>query len=132
MCTIHILIVWCSVRTVAEYLSVNSICCKDARTDDCLFCQVEILVGKDKGKQGLVNCIIKERNWVYIEGLNCVCTDFHVINQLAHSIWGLLPSVKLRDFAKMIWLYSVNFIEILFVLCCANVAQSSKVFTYNT
>jgi len=41
----------------------------------CL-CQVEILVGKDKGKQGLVNCIIKERNWVYVEGLNCVCLDF--------------------------------------------------------
>ena len=37
----------------------------------CL-CQVELLVGKDKGKQGLVNCIIKERNWVYVDGLNCV------------------------------------------------------------
>jgi len=35
-------------------------------------CQVELLVGKDKGKQGLVNCIIKERNWVYVDGLNCV------------------------------------------------------------
>lgn len=36
--------------------------------------RVEILVGKDKGKQGLVNSIIKERNWVYIEGLNCEYT----------------------------------------------------------
>jgi large subunit ribosomal protein L24 len=33
--------------------------------------RVEILVGKDKGKQGLVNSIIKERNWVFVEGLNC-------------------------------------------------------------
>jgi len=41
----------------------------------CVFCQVEILVGKDKGKQGLINCIIKERNWVYVEGLNCVCSN---------------------------------------------------------
>jgi len=33
--------------------------------------RVEILVGKDKGKHGLVNSIIKERNWAYVEGLNC-------------------------------------------------------------
>lgn len=32
--------------------------------------RVEILVGPDKGKQGIVNCIIKERNWVFVEGLN--------------------------------------------------------------
>ena len=37
-----------------------------------MFVQVEILVGADKGKQGLVNSIINERNWVYVEGLNCV------------------------------------------------------------
>lgn len=43
-------------------------------------CQVEILVGKDKGKQGLVNCIIKERNWVYVHGLNCVCSVFDVFS----------------------------------------------------
>jgi len=33
--------------------------------------RVEIMVGKDQGKQGLVNSIIKERNWVYVEGRNC-------------------------------------------------------------
>ncbi|KAL3287470.1 hypothetical protein HHI36_001940 [Cryptolaemus montrouzieri] len=33
--------------------------------------RVEILVGKDKGKQGIVNQIVQERNWVYVEGLNC-------------------------------------------------------------
>jgi len=33
--------------------------------------RVEILEGKDKGKHGLVNCIIKERNWAFVEGLNC-------------------------------------------------------------
>ncbi|XP_064474831.1 large ribosomal subunit protein uL24m-like [Ornithodoros turicata] len=33
--------------------------------------RVEILVGKDKGKQGVVNYIVKERNWVIVEGLNC-------------------------------------------------------------
>lgn len=36
--------------------------------------RVEILTGKDKGKQGLINSIIKERNWVYVEGLNCEYT----------------------------------------------------------
>lgn len=33
--------------------------------------RVEILVGKDKGKQGIVNYVVKERNWVTVEGLNC-------------------------------------------------------------
>nr|CAG4642685.1 EOG090X0ADH [Evadne anonyx] len=32
--------------------------------------RVEVLVGKDKGKQGMVNYIIEERNWVMVEGLN--------------------------------------------------------------
>lgn len=32
--------------------------------------QVEILIGKDKGKQGIVKDIIQERNWVIVEGLN--------------------------------------------------------------
>ncbi|KAK9872452.1 hypothetical protein WA026_017921 [Henosepilachna vigintioctopunctata] len=33
--------------------------------------RVEILVGKDKGKQGIVSMIVTERNWVFVEGLNC-------------------------------------------------------------
>lgn len=33
--------------------------------------RVEILVGKDKGKQGIVKQIVQERNWVVVEGLNC-------------------------------------------------------------
>lgn len=33
--------------------------------------RVQILVGKDKGKQGIINAVIKERNWVFVEGLNC-------------------------------------------------------------
>lgn len=33
--------------------------------------RVELLVGPDKGKQGLVNYIVQERNWVIVEGLNC-------------------------------------------------------------
>ncbi|XP_072946472.1 large ribosomal subunit protein uL24m [Epargyreus clarus] len=32
--------------------------------------RVEILVGKDKGKQGIVSQVIQERNWVVVEGLN--------------------------------------------------------------
>ncbi|CAL1286048.1 unnamed protein product [Larinioides sclopetarius] len=32
---------------------------------------VEIMKGKDKGKQGVVNYIVTERNWVTVEGLNC-------------------------------------------------------------
>lgn len=33
--------------------------------------RVEVLVGKDKGKQGIVTQVIQERNWVIVEGLNC-------------------------------------------------------------
>lgn len=32
---------------------------------------MEILVGPDKGKQGLVGQVIQERNWVIVDGLNC-------------------------------------------------------------
>lgn len=41
--------------------------------------RVEILVGKDKGKQGIVKEIYQERNWVIVEGLNtkmqCIMKD---------------------------------------------------------
>lgn len=33
--------------------------------------RVEILTGLDKGKQGYINMIIQERNWVTVEGMNC-------------------------------------------------------------
>ncbi len=33
--------------------------------------RVELLTGKDKGKQGYICYIVQERNWVYVEGLNC-------------------------------------------------------------
>lgn len=32
---------------------------------------VEVLVGKDKGKRGIINMVVQERNWVIVEGLNC-------------------------------------------------------------
>lgn len=35
-----------------------------------IFCQVEVLAGPDKGKQGIVQCVIQERNWVIVEHLN--------------------------------------------------------------
>lgn len=33
--------------------------------------RVELLVGRDKGKQGIISQIIQERNWVIVDGLNC-------------------------------------------------------------
>lgn len=30
-----------------------------------------MLVGRDKGKQGFISQVIQERNWVFVEGLNC-------------------------------------------------------------
>lgn len=37
--------------------------------------RVEILTGKDKGKQGIIKQIFQERNWVIVEGLNCKLTQ---------------------------------------------------------
>lgn len=37
---------------------------------------MQILNGRDKGKQGLINQIIEERNWVFVEGLNWRYTKF--------------------------------------------------------
>lgn len=37
--------------------------------------RVEVLVGKDKGKQGIVKEIYQERNWVIVEGLNTKLTS---------------------------------------------------------
>lgn len=33
--------------------------------------RVEVLIGKDKGRQGIVKSVITERNWVIVDGLNC-------------------------------------------------------------
>lgn len=40
--------------------------------------KVEILAGKDKGKQGKVIQVFRHRNWVILEGLNTVskCQDW--------------------------------------------------------
>lgn len=35
-----------------------------------LLFQVEVLYGRDKGKQGFVKDIIQERNWIIVRGLN--------------------------------------------------------------
>ncbi|XP_032663945.1 probable 39S ribosomal protein L24, mitochondrial [Odontomachus brunneus] len=37
--------------------------------------RVEVLVGKDKGKQGIVKDIYQERNWIIVEGLNTKLTS---------------------------------------------------------
>lgn len=37
-----------------------------------VFLQVEVLEGKDAGKQGKVVQVIRQRNWVVLEGLNTV------------------------------------------------------------
>lgn len=43
--------------------------------------RVEVLTGKDKGKQGYINCIVQERNWVYVEGLNAKRTTMGADNE---------------------------------------------------
>ena len=40
--------------------------------------RVEILTGDDKGKEGIINYVVQERNWVCVEGLNI---DYEVIGK---------------------------------------------------
>ena len=47
--------------------------------------RVEILCGKDKGKQGYINFVLQERNLVTVEGLNC---NFKVMGK-AHDFPGM-------------------------------------------
>ncbi|XP_023215387.1 probable 39S ribosomal protein L24, mitochondrial [Centruroides sculpturatus] len=51
--------------------------------------KVEILAGKDKGKQGIINYVVKERNWVCVEGLNC---DYKYIGKTKN-----FPGVMVKD-----------------------------------
>ncbi|CAG5130252.1 unnamed protein product, partial [Candidula unifasciata] len=51
---------------------------------------VQILKGIDKGKQGVVCWLIKERNWCYVEGLNCF---YRWLNRSANNP-GLLTKVE--------------------------------------
>ena len=44
--------------------------------------QVMILAGKDKGKIGQISEVVRSKNWVFVEGLNCVsvfCVPFSLI-----------------------------------------------------
>lgn len=44
--------------------------------------RVQLLVGKDAGKQGLINAIIKERNWCFVDGLNNTYTAVGTSNHM--------------------------------------------------
>lgn len=39
---------------------------------------VEILTGPDHGKQSTVSYVVRERNWVFVEGMNCEHKYFEV------------------------------------------------------
>ncbi|KAK7115891.1 large ribosomal subunit protein uL24m-like [Littorina saxatilis] len=53
--------------------------------------RVEILTGTDKGKMGIVSCVIKERNWVFVEGLNC---KYKWVNKSATSPGAMVKTEK--------------------------------------
>lgn len=51
------------------------------------FPQVEILAGKDKGKQGKVIQVFRHRNWVILEGLNTVRkSNYSPLNSLCEIL----------------------------------------------
>lgn len=69
--------------------------------------QVEILVGKDKGKHGIVKEIYQERNWIIVEGLNTKlqCTmkkgDFPGVYMLQEQPLLVTTQVQLVDPSDM-------------------------------
>lgn len=55
--------------------------------------KVEILAGKDKGKQGKVIQVFRHRNWVILEGLNTVSKHQNWI-EMVHAF--LLSSLQVH------------------------------------
>lgn len=53
--------------------------------------RVEVIRGVDKGKQGLINYIVKERNWVFVHGLNL---ERELINQDKISLGNVTSSER--------------------------------------
>jgi len=33
--------------------------------------RVQVLIGKNKGRQGIILSVVRERNWIFVEGLHC-------------------------------------------------------------
>lgn len=52
---------------------------------------VQVMVGKDKGKQGIVNYIVQERNWLFVEGLHL---ERRIVNR-DHNNPGAIMSKEL-------------------------------------
>lgn len=52
--------------------------------------RVEVMKGPEKGKQGIVNYIVKERNWVFVQGLNVQRT---ITNKSSTSV-GVIRSLE--------------------------------------
>ncbi|XP_063709989.1 large ribosomal subunit protein uL24m [Culicoides brevitarsis] len=65
--------------------------------------RVEVLVGRDKGKQGIVSQIIAERNWVIVEGLN---THFKRVGKK-----GDFPGVIIRQEAPLLVTNQVKLVD---------------------
>ena len=60
------------LTVIALYMSLNNNDLDYTCTCAWDVFQVMLLVGKDKGKIGVVKDIVAERNWVFVENLNCV------------------------------------------------------------
>lgn len=56
--------------------------------DPHVFPQVEVLEGKDAGKQGKVVQVIRQRNWVVLEGLNTVSGERRGCSVPSVTVWG--------------------------------------------
>ncbi|KAJ6219953.1 hypothetical protein RDWZM_005765 [Blomia tropicalis] len=51
---------------------------------------VQILRGKDKGKRGVINYVVKERNWVCVKGLNLS----YVLQQRDRNFPGMITTTE--------------------------------------
>jgi hypothetical protein len=45
------------------------------------------MTGKDAGKQGVVAGIVRERNWIFVQGLNCVCCFLFCFTLIKKNHW---------------------------------------------
>jgi len=66
--------------------------------------QVQVMAGKDKGEQGKVVAVMRKKQEILVEGLNCVCTTRYCIyiSLMLNNTYRTLLQEIIQDFYKQL------------------------------
>ena len=76
---------WQKNESHPDLISHHGVYAQPIREEDWMWFRgdrVQILRGKDKGKQGYINYIVQEKNWICVQGLNC---SYQTVRELRKS-----------------------------------------------